>query len=121
MRSHAGKDAIRSRFSEPVTVGEVENARVSRVSGKTRAQTSWCTGVWSEWARARMKLPAADEEENQHELLPNFCAMRVESMSFWLCKFVLELRRADGEYYPPDSLYAICSELNRSLKFNFSN
>ena len=37
-----------------------------------------------------MRLPAADEEESRHELLPDFCAMPVESMKFWLCKFVLE-------------------------------
>ena len=80
-------------------------------------QTSWGTGVWAEWARACMKLSAADEEESGHELLPEFCAMSVDSMKFWLCKFVLELRRADGEYYPPDTLYIICSGLNRSLKF----
>ena len=38
-------------------------------------------------------------------------------MSFWLSKFILEVRRVDGEPYPPDSLYSICSGLNRSLKF----
>ena len=103
------KDDTKSRFSDPVTVGDVENVRVSGIPGKTRAQTSWCTGVWAEWAEARMRLPAADEEESRHELLPDFCTMPVESMKFWLCKFVLEVRRADGEYYPPDTLCAICS------------
>ena len=111
------KDDTKSRFSDPVTVGDLENVRVSGVPGKARAQTSWCTEVWAEWAGARMRLPAADEEESRHELLPGFCAMPVGSMNFWLCKFVLEVRRADGEYYPPDTLYAICSGLNRSLKF----
>ena len=37
---------------------------------------------------------------------------------YWLPKFVLEARRADGKHYPPDSLYAICAGLQRSLKFN---
>ncbi len=40
-----------------------------------------------------MKLPAADEVESRYELLLDFCAMSVESMKFWHCKFVLELRR----------------------------
>ncbi len=113
------KEATKSRFSDPVTVGDVENARVSGVPEKTQEQTSWCTGVWAAWARALMKLPAADDDESRYELLPDFfCAMPVESMKFWLCKFVLELRRADGEYYPPDTLYSICSGLNRSLRFS---
>ena len=112
------EDPARCRFADPVTVGDIVKAREAGFAGKTRAQTSWCTRVWAEWVGAHMKLPVADEEESKHALLPDFCAMPVESMKFWLCKFVLELRRADGECYPPDSLYAICSGLNRSLKFS---
>ena len=59
-------NATRSRFLDPVTIGDVENVRVSGVPGKTRAQTSWGTGVWAEWVRAHMKLSAADEEESGH-------------------------------------------------------
>ncbi len=103
------KEATKSRFSDPVSVGDVENARVLGVPEKTRAQTTWCTGVWAAWARACMKLPAADKVESRYELLLDFCAMSVESMKFWHCKFVLELRWADGEYSPPDTLYSICS------------
>ncbi len=83
------KEATKSQFLDPVTVGDLENSRVLGVPEKTRAQTSWCTGVWAAWARARMKLPAADEDESRYELLPGICAMSVESMKFWLCKFVL--------------------------------
>ena len=37
-------------------------------------------------------------------------------MKFWLPKFVLEIRRRDGAPHPPDTLYAIYTGLNRSLK-----
>lgn len=43
--------------------------------------------------------------------------MSIESLQFWLPKFVLEVRRKDSEHYPPDSLYGICAGLQRSLKF----
>ena len=81
----------------------------------TFAGSSWSSRVWSE--RERAKRPAADPEESSYELLQDFCAMDVESMKFWLCKFIIEARRADGDYYPPDSLYSICCGLQRSLKF----
>ena len=44
--------------------------------------------------------------------------MTVASLQFWLPKLDLEVRRSDHEHYPPDSLYAICAGLQRSLKFN---
>ena len=79
------KDATRSRFSDLVTVGDVENVRVSGVPGKTRVQTSWCTGGWAKWEGVLMRLPAADEEESRHERHPDFCAMPVESIALHIC------------------------------------
>ncbi len=49
---------------------DVESAHVLGVPGKTRAQTSWSTGVWADLAKVRMKLPAADEQESQYDFLP---------------------------------------------------
>ena len=45
-----------------------------------------------------------------------FVSMEVESMILWLPKFVLEVHKRDGAHYPPDTLYAICTGLSRSLK-----
>lgn len=33
----------------------------------------------------------------------------------WLPKFIVEARRRDGAYYPPETLYSICTGLNRVL------
>lgn len=114
------KNATKLRLSASVAMEDVESACVAGVPGKTRAQTSWSTGVWVDRAKRCMKLPAADEQESQYELLKDFSAMCVESMKCRLCKFVFEVRRVDGENYPPDSFYSICSGLNRSLKFSDS-
>ncbi len=48
---------------------DVESAHASGVPGKTRAQTSWSTGVWADLAKGRMKLPAVDEQESQYDFL----------------------------------------------------
>ena len=42
--------------------------------------------------------------------------MTVRDMNFWLAKFVLEVRRRDGEPYSPETLYQICCGLLRLLK-----
>ena len=39
-------------------------------------------------------------------------------MNFWLCRFVAEARRVDGQPYPPDTLYQICCALLRGLREN---
>ena len=33
--------------------------------------------------------------------------MHVSDHSYWMCKFVLEVRKKDGKEYPPKSLYAL--------------
>ena len=69
-----------------------------------------------DWAKQRLTKPFLDEEEEKCELCEDFASMQVDSMKFWLPKFVLEIRRRDGTHYPPDTLYAICTGLNHSLK-----
>ncbi len=61
------KKATKPRFSAPVAMEDVESGHVSGVPGKTRAQTSWSTGVWADLAKGRVKLPAADEQECQYD------------------------------------------------------
>ena len=63
-------------------------------------------------------MPVAELQEAIHELFAEFMEMPVESLNYWLPKFVLEARRADGKHYLPDTMYAICSGLQRALNFN---
>ena len=42
--------------------------------------------------------------------------MSVVAINFWLCKFVIEVRRKDGKPYSPDSLYQICCGLLQLVK-----
>ena len=37
-------------------------------------------------------------------------------INFWLCRFVLEIRRHDNERYPPASLYQLCCGILRHLR-----
>ena len=38
------------------------------------------------------------------------------AIDFWLQRFVLEVRKSNGDHYSPDSLYQICCGLQRSLR-----
>ena len=106
-----------SRFGAPVTSVTVEESRKSGIPPKTRRQTSWACGVWAAWANNPKLLPSVDQNEESYELSEDITSMSVRSLQFWLPKFVLEVRRKDKQNYPPDSLYSICSGLQRSLKF----
>ena len=59
-----------------------------------------------------------DEDESKYPLSDNFVEMALESMCFWLPKFVMEARKGNGDSYPPDSLYSLCCGLQRALKSN---
>ena len=42
--------------------------------------------------------------------------LSAQQINFWLCKFVLEIHRHDGEWYPSASLYQFCWGLMAELK-----
>ncbi len=39
-----------------------------------------------------------------------------QEMDFWLSKFILEVRKAIGDEYPPNSLYSICCGMMRYIR-----
>jgi hypothetical protein len=55
------------------------------------------------------------EREDMQCLDTNIVNMNPESLNFWLCKFIQEVCKADGEKYPPRTLYSIVCGLQRHL------
>ncbi len=55
--------------------------------------------MWEEWALNRLD----DSSPANVPLLE----MSVPDLSYWMGKFILEVRKKDGKEYPPKSLYAI--------------
>ena len=62
------------------------------VPEKTRNQTKWAVKVWTEWATSRNKKLLSDEAPFSCEI-ENLSAQLI---NFWLCRFVMEIRRRDG-------------------------
>ena len=82
------------------------------VPEKTRNQTKWAVKVWKEWATSRNKKLLSDKAPFSCEIEK----LSAQLINFWLCRFVLEIRRRDGERYPPASLYQLCCGLLRHLR-----
>ena len=96
----------------------IDEVRKSGVPLKTRQSTDWGVKIWKDWAINRRSMPFVEEMEKNCPLCDNFNEMVLDSLVFWLPKFVVEVRKANGEYYCPDSLYNICCALQRSFKSN---
>jgi len=110
------KPTLVNRFGSPKSTAQVESVRKLGVPAKTREQNVWASTVWRVWAKYRRSIEPVEEVEQQHVLEEGFSIMTVPAMNFWLCKFVLEVRRKDGEPYGPDTLYQIRCALLRLLK-----
>lgn len=114
----AGMEASEnSRFGKPVNNDDLENMRKSAVPLKTRQNTMWADNLWRAWVRAR-KQAGFLGDESKILLCDNFVDMSRESLSFWLPKFIMEVRKETGDDYPPDSVYNICCGLERNLRLN---
>ena len=90
--------------------------RKSAVPLKTKQNTMWADNLWRAWVRARKRAGFLGDE-SKILLCDNFVMSR-ESLSFWLPKFVMEVRKETGDDYPPNSEYNICCGLERNLRLN---
>ena len=72
----------------------------------TDRSTNWAIGVFKEWMKQR-------NESCPNDLCPeDFLAKHcddVVQLQKWLCRFVIETRRQDGEPYPPSFLQNLLS------------
>ena len=92
--------ATEHRFAAPVTVRDVDKVHRSSVPEKTQRWMDWA----SELGRRACEAAFVDADEGRYELRGEFCRMSVDNLKYWLCKFVLEVRRVDKNCHPPDSL-----------------
>ena len=103
-----------SRFAGPVSSTYVEAVKTLRIPKKTQANTLWATKLWQEWACSRIKNISPDE--TGHALDNDVVKMELADVSFWLQRFVLEVRKSNGDVYSPDSLYQLCCGIQRALR-----
>jgi hypothetical protein len=103
------------RWASPKSDDRLLSIRQEGVPMKTRKQTNWSLSVWSQWSSYRQEN-LIENSKRQFPLSAKLTEMPVDAISFWLAKFVVEVRRSDGQPYLPDSLYQICCGLGRFLR-----
>ena len=99
-------------YASPKGREAVKSARAASIPTKTREQTEWAVRVWKEWALARNTRLLSDEQP----FSVTFCDLTGSEMDFWLSRFVLEVRKKNGDPYPPNTLYQLICGLQRQLR-----
>lgn len=93
------------------------------VPPNTRYSTKWAYNIFEEWKMNRENTAVINEPttlgfDNKcqlQDLSTKVEDLEVESLSFWLAKFVQEVAKKNGERYPPRTLYCIICGINRHL------
>ena len=80
-------------YASPKGKAAVQSARDASIPTKTKEQTEWAVKVWKEWALARNTRLLSDEEP----FSATFCELTVSEMDFWLSRFILEVRKKNGQ------------------------
>ena len=101
-------------YSSPKGTKAVKAAMFNSVPQKTRVQTNWTVKVWTEWALTRNARLLPDERP----FSTRFRDLSISEINFWLSRFVLVIRKKNGEQYPPNSLYQLICGLQRNLREN---
>ena len=107
------KEKEASQFASPKKRERLEEAVLGVVPSNTKHSTDWAVKTFLSWVTERnIRCP--------DELIEDFlsCCSDAKRASYVLCLFVFEVRKQNGEHYPPSTLRSILSGLNREFARN---
>lgn len=99
-----------SRFGAPKTEEQIELARTESVPKKTRQDTAYCVRLWNAWSKHRC--------ETSEVHIPPLTEMDAHSIQHWMTRFILEIRKKNGDEYPPNTLHHLICGIMRFLRQN---
>lgn len=102
-------DAANDRFASAVGEKDIKDRIEETVPKNTKKSTKWAQNVFSEWKSERIRKHSDPEDIN----IPELQFLTVEDVNFWLSRFIMEVRKKDGSYYPPKSLYLLATGVLR--------
>ena len=108
---HPASVATSSRFQMLTTDKDLEEVKKKAVPKNTDKNTNWAVNVWKQWNAHRRQVCPSYSDWPTHPMIA-----QPSELDYWLSKFVLETRKAEGEHYPPDTLYVICNGLQRCVR-----
>ena len=76
--------------------------------------TAWAIGVFKQWIEQRNQ--SSPDDACPEDFLELSHSEDVHRLQKWLCRFVVEARKQDGEPYPPTSLQMLLSGILRYMR-----
>ena len=88
-----------NRFSQLVIDDELQNEVQDTKPENTKRQEIWASNIWTDWAKRRQNVTCTRSKfKNPPINLSDFATD--EERDYWISKFVLEAKNADGEELP---------------------
>ena len=103
------KLAPSDRFKVSSDQVEIDRIKKGYVPMNTQKSTNWAVKVFNEWRGSRSSL---DDGECPSDLLEVGDA---DKLNFWLPRFINEVRRTDGNAYPPRTFHQLLAGIQRSM------
>ena len=102
------------RFASPLPEDPMTEISKGKKCINTERSTTWATGVFKQWLEQRNQLSPADVcPEDFLELRHSEDVNRLQK---WLCRFIVEARKQDGQSYPTTSLQNLLSGILRYMR-----
>ena len=95
------------RFAKPLTEEEIVLRNQDRIPQGTKKQNSWAFSVWKNWAVHRNGLHITMVDKYFPVMDLGSGHFPAETLNYWLCHFVQEIKRKDRSDYPARTLYQI--------------
>ena len=102
-----------NRFATPCSEQEMNKLAEGLKPANTEATTQWAVNNFTKWAANRRAL-VPDDPVPSDLLVCHDPAI----VSKYLCMFVVETRKENGDKYPPATIRALLSGINRTLQDN---
>lgn len=106
------------RFAAPVTTEQLRDKHDEAIPKKTRQNNNWAVSLWKEWAANRNQMVVTALEPGSPIPLNVTDVKDFSLLDYWLQRFIIEIRRKDGQPYPGNTLIQITSALQRHLRAN---
>ena len=104
---HEGE--VRFKFISSDT--DIKDRAHTAVPKNTRRRNKWALNTYSTWAIWRN-----NNRLNEMKITNTLDKMDTSEVTFWLSRFVLEVRKKNGELYPPSSLVSLVMGLQSHIR-----
>ena len=90
---------MKRRFGQAISDNQVESLKLNAIPQATKASTNWGISLWREWCSQR-EVSSEEASQGVQSLSTPLLDMQEEDLAFWFTKFILEVRKVNGDHYP---------------------